>query len=354
VVAAPRPSSSAEQPRPPSSSAGEPPPRPPRPEVPSLPITPDDVAVAARTLTGVAHRTPVLTSRHLDETTGGRLHLKAEHLQRIGAFKFRGAYNAVSALADEARARGVVAFSSGNHAQAVALAAGMYAVPASIVMPEDAPPIKVAATRGYGAEVVTYDRYSQDRVAIGQALAAERGATVIPPYDDPHVMAGQGTVALELLTDVPEIDLLVVPVGGGGLISGCAVAAHDLRPDVEVVGVEPADRRAARDAMGRGEVVTLPVVRTLLDGQQTPSVGARPLAVMRALVDRVIGVTDAEVVQAMRTLLTRTKQLVEPSGAAALAAVLSGHLDVRGRQVGIVLSGGNVAPDVLARILSDA
>jgi threo-3-hydroxy-L-aspartate ammonia-lyase len=299
----------------------------------------------------VAHRTPVLTSRHLDETTGARLHLKAEQLQRVGAFKFRGAYNAVATLADETRANGVVAFSSGNHAQAVALAAAMHAIPATIVMPEDAPPIKVAATRGYGAEVVTYDRYTQDRIAIGEALAGERGATVIPPYDHPHVMAGQGTVALELLTDVPELDLLVVPVGGGGLISGCAVAARELRADIEVVGVEPADRRAARDAMERGEVVTLPVVHTLLDGQQTPSVGARPLAVMRALVDRVIGVTDAEVASAMRTLLTRTKQVVEPSGAAALAAVLAGHLDVRGRQVGVVLSGGNITPEILDRAL---
>jgi threo-3-hydroxy-L-aspartate ammonia-lyase len=296
----------------------------------------------------------VLTSRSLDTRVRARLHLKAEHLQRVGAFKLRGAYNAIAALDPEVRERGIVAFSSGNHAQAVACAAGLLGVPATIVMPTDAPSVKLAATRGYGAEVILYDRYTQDRRAIGRELAAERGATVVPPYDHPDVMAGQGTVALELLEEVPDLDLLVVPVGGGGLLSGCAVAARALAPGIELVGVEPAERRAARDALAAGEVIEVEVPRTILDGQQTPEIGHAPLAVLAALVDRVIGVTDEEVAATVRLLVERTKQVVEPSGASALAAVLAGHVPVEGRRVGIVLSGGNVAPDLLARILADA
>jgi len=317
-----------------------------------LPIEFGDVRRAAARLHGVAHRTPVLTSRHLDGLTGASLHLKAEHLQRVGAFKFRGGYNAVAALPAEVRARGVVAFSSGNHAQAVAAAAQLLEVHATIVMPQDAPAVKLEATRGYGAEVVLYDRYTQDRLAIANEIASDRGATLIPPYDHPEVMAGQGTTALELLDEVPAIDLLVVPVGGGGLLSGCAVAASALAPGIEIVGVEPEGRRAARDAMATGAVVEVEVPRTLLDGQQTPNIGALPLRVLMALVDRVVGVTDAEVAHAVRLLATRTKQLVEPSGAAGLAAVLAGHVPVAGRRVGIVLSGGNVAAPSLARILS--
>lgn len=295
----------------------------------------------------------MLTSRSLDSRVRARLHLKAEHLQRVGAFKLRGAYNAIAALDPEVRARGIVAFSSGNHAQAVACAAGLLGVPATIVMPTDAPSVKLAATRGYGAEVILYDRYTQDRRAIGREIAAERGATVVPPYDHPDVMAGQGTVALELLEEVPDLDLLVVPVGGGGLLSGCAVAARALAPGIELVGVEPAERLAARDALAAGEVVEVEVPRTILDGQQTPEIGHAPLAVLAALVDRVIGVTDEEVAATVRLLVERTKQVVEPSGASALAAVLAGHVPVEGRRVGIVLSGGNVAPDLLARILTD-
>ncbi len=317
-----------------------------------LPIGLGDVRRAAARLHGVAHRTPVLTSRHLDGLTGASLHLKAEHLQRVGAFKFRGGYNAVAALPAEVRARGVVAFSSGNHAQAVAAAAQLLQVHATIVMPEDAPAVKLEATRGYGAEVVLYDRYTQDRLAIATDIANARGATLIPPYDHPEVMAGQGTTALELLDQVPAIDLLVVPVGGGGLLSGCAVAASALAPGIEIVGVEPEGRRAARDAMAAGAVVEVDVPRTLLDGQQTPNIGALPLRVLMALVDRVVGVTDAEAAHAVRVLATRTKQLVEPSGAAGLAAVLAGHVPVAGRRVGIVLSGGNVAAPGLARILT--
>ena len=317
-----------------------------------LPITIEDVRRAASRLRGVTHRTPVLTSATLDARTGGRLYLKAEHLQRVGAFKLRGAYNAIAALDAETRARGVVAFSSGNHAQAVACAAAQLGITATIVMPYDAPSVKLAATRGYGAEVVRYDRYREDRREIGRQLADERGATVIPPYDHPEVMAGQGTVALELLEQVADLDLLVVPVGGGGLLSGCAVAARAVAPDIELVGVEPESRRAARDALTRGEVVEVPVPQTILDGQQTPEIGHRPLAVLAALVDRVVGVSDEEAAGTVRLLAERTKQVVEPSGASALAAVLAGRIPVEGRRVGVVLSGGNVAPDALARILS--
>ena len=317
----------------------------------ALPIDADDIARAAARLQGVTHRTPVLTSRRLDVATGGELHLKAEHLQRVGAFKFRGAYNAITALPPDVRARGVVAFSSGNHAQAIALARALHGVTATIVMPTDAPAVQLAATRGYGAEVVTYDRYREDRAAIGQRIAEEHGATVIPPFDHPDVMAGQGTVGRELVAQVQGLDLLVVPVGGGGLLSGCAVAVTAALGEVEIVGVEPAGRHAARAALAAGEVVEVAVPRTLLDGQQTTHVGRRPLTVLRAMVDRVVGVTDHEVLSALRWLAMTTKQVVEPSGAAGLAAVLAGHVDVADRRVGIVLSGGNVTPEVLARAL---
>ncbi|MCC5946978.1 MAG: pyridoxal-phosphate dependent enzyme [Nitriliruptoraceae bacterium] len=320
----------------------------------TLPIDADAVARAADRLAGVAHRTPVLRSATLDRCTGAQVVCKAEHLQRIGAFKFRGGYNALAALPVDVRARGVVAFSSGNHAQAVAAAARMLDVSATIVMPDDAPAVKVEATIGYGAEVVRYDRYTQDRAAIGARLADERGATVIPPYDDPEVMAGQGTVASELLDEVGALDVLVVPVGGGGLIGGCAVAAAAHRGATRIIGVEPAGRRAARDALARGEVVEVPVPQTVLDGQQTPNVGTRPLAVMQALVDEVVGVSDAEVAVAMRFAALRMKQFLEPSGASALAAVLAGHLDVAGQRVGIVCSGGNVAPERFAALVGTA
>jgi threo-3-hydroxy-L-aspartate ammonia-lyase len=324
------------------------------PGLAALPIDPDDVARAAARLEGVAHRTPVLTSRRLDAATSATLYLKAEHLQRVGAFKFRGGYNAVASLAPDVRARGVVAFSSGNHAQAIALASALHGVPATIVMPADAPGVKLAATRGYGAEVITYDRYRHDRAAISQRIARERGATVIPPFDHPEVMAGQGTVGRELAEQVPELDLLIVPIGGGGLLSGCAVAVTAALGTVEIVGVEPADRPAAREAMATGEVVEVEVPRTILDGQQTTHVGTLPLAVLRTLVDRVVGVTDEEVLATVARLALTTKQVVEPSGAAGLAAALSGRIDVAGRRVGIVLSGGNITPEVLGLALRSA
>jgi threo-3-hydroxy-L-aspartate ammonia-lyase len=306
---------------------------------------------AARRLEGVAHRTPVLTSRTLDGWAGGELFLKGEHLQRAGAFKFRGAYNALASLDPSSRARGVVAFSSGNHAQAVALAAAILEVPAVIVMPTDAPPNKLAATRGYGAEVVAYDRYTEDRAAIAAALAEDRGAMLLPPFDHPDVVAGQGTAALELLEEVPDLDLLVVPTGGGGLLAGSAIAGRALRPDLEVVGVEPAGRRAARDAMASGQVVEVEVPRTVLDGQQTTHVGHLPLVIARSLVDRIVGVGDEAALGTVGALAIRCKQVVEPSGASALAAILSGIVPADGRRIGVILSGGNVAPERLAESL---
>ncbi len=319
---------------------------------PPLPVGLADVEAAADRLSGVANHTPVLTARRLDERTGARIHLKAEHLQRIGAFKFRGAYNAIVQIPPEDRAAGVVAWSSGNHAQAVACAAGLLGCPATIVMPEDAPEVKVAATRSYGAEVVGYDRYTEDRREIGRAIAVERGATVIPPFDHPDVIAGQGTATLELIDAVPDLDLLVVPVGGGGLLSGAAVAARGRLDRIEIVGVEPAERRAARDALAGGQVVEVPVPRTVLDGQQTPEIGHGPLAIFERLVDRVLGVEDDLALATVRTLAIRTKQVVEPSGASALAAILGGELDVTGRRVGVILSGGNIEPQLLARTVA--
>ena len=321
-------------------------------DAPTPTIDLDDVRRAAARLDGVAHRTPVLTSRRIDDHLGAVVACKAEHLQRVGAFKFRGGYNAIAALTPAERDRGILTYSSGNHAQAVARAAALLGADATIVMPTDAPDVKLDATRGYGADVVTYDRYTGDRRAIVAGLAERSGATVIPPYDHADVMAGQGTAALELIEDHGPLDVLVVPIGGGGLIAGGAVTARALLPDIRVIGVEPAGRLAARGALDTGEVVQVAVPTTILDGQQTPEVGRGPLAVMRTHVERVVGVEDTEVVAAMRLLAQTTKQVVEPSGAAALAAVLAGHVDVRGARVGVVLSGGNVAPARFAELLA--
>lgn len=316
-----------------------------------------DVRTAAARLEGVAIRTPVLRSTTLDTWTGGELLLKAEHLQRMGAFKFRGAYNAVSALDDTSRARGVCAYSSGNHAQAVALSARLHGTRATIVMPADTPAVKLEATRGYGAEVVLYDRYTEDRAQVGRRLADERGMTLIPPFDHADVMAGQGTAALELIEDTADggpLDVLVVCVGGGGLISGCATAAKALSPTTRVVGVEPAARDVARRSLATGELVVAPVPTTIADGQQGDRLGALTLAVMRERVDEVVAVTDDEIRAAMRVLFDRLKQVVEPSGASALAAVLAGAIDVRGKRVGITLSGGNVGLERFVALMADA
>jgi len=302
----------------------------------------DDLRRAAGRLAGVAHRTPVLTSRTLDQRTGARVFLKAEPFQRTGSFKFRGAYNAIAALPPDQRARGVAAYSSGNHAQAMALAAQLQGVPATILMPADAPPAKLAATRGYGAEVVTYDRYTQDRTALGEALAADRGLALIPPFDHWDVMAGQGTLALELLEETGPLDVLLVCVGGGGLISGCATAAKALVPGIAVVGVEPSAGDDVRRSLAAGERVTIPVPRTIADGQQTTAPGERTFAVIRRLVDDVVLATDDQIIDAMAFLFDTCKVVTEPSGACALAALLAGTADVAGLRVGVTLSGGNV------------
>jgi threo-3-hydroxy-L-aspartate ammonia-lyase len=295
-------------------------------------IGPDDVRAAARVLDGVAHRTPPIRSR----TLGEHVVLKPENLQRVGAFKFRGAYNKVASLA---RGTEVVAYSSGNHAQAVALASRLLGVRATILMPEDAPPNKVAATRGYGADIVTYDRYTGDREKLAAALARERGAEIVPPYDDPLIMAGQGTAALELLEDGGVVETLVVPLGGGGLIAGCATIAKDLGVG-RVVGVEPEAGNDWQQSFARGERVAIDVPRTIADGLQTHAPGVLAWEVARPLVDEVITVTDAQIVHAMRFAFERLKLVVEPSGAVGLAAFREGL--VGGTSVGIVLSGGNV------------
>jgi threo-3-hydroxy-L-aspartate ammonia-lyase len=316
-------------------------------------ISLDDVRAAARRIDGVAHRTPVLTSRALDEAVGASVLLKAENLQRIGAFKFRGAYNAVASLSDEERARGVATVSSGNHAQAVALAARLTGARAVILMPDDAPAGKVAATEGHGAEVIRFDRYAQDREELLAALVAERGLVPVHPYDDERVMAGQGTVALELIEDAGPVDVLLVCVGGGGLISGCATAAKALLDDVRVVGVEPEAGDDTRRSLAAGERVRIPVPRTIADGQQLPAPGELTFPVIRERVDAVELASDAEIVNAMRFLFERLKTVAEPSGACALAALLAGRVgDVRGLRVGVTISGGNVTAARFAELVA--
>jgi threonine dehydratase len=311
-----------------------------------------DVERAAERLAGVVHRTPVLTSRTLDERTGARVHLKAENFQRGGAFKFRGAYNKISSLDEDALRRGVLAYSSGNHAQAVAIAAALLGSHATIVMPDDAPPAKLDATRGYGAEVVPYDRWTENREEIGARLAAERGLELVRPYDDPLVMAGQGTVALELLADVPELDVLLVPMSGGGLMAGSAIVATAQRPGIRLVGVEPAAGDDTRRSLVAGERVQIEVPPTIADGLQATEPGELTFEVNRRLVDEVVGVTDDEIVEAMVFLFDRLKLVVEPSGAVGVAALLTGKLDARGRSVGVVLSGGNVGAARFAELVS--
>jgi len=302
-----------------------------------------DVLEAAARLDGVAHRTPVFTSRTLDERAGGRVFLKAENLQRGGAFKFRGAYNTIAQLPP---GTGIAAFSSGNHAQAVALAASLLGASAVILMPEDAAPAKLAATRAYGAEVVTYDRYTEDREALGRALAEERGLALVPPFDHPHVMAGQGTAALELLEDVPDVDVLVTPVGGGGLLSGTAVAADGRK----VWGVEPEAGDDVRRSLEEGRRVAINVPRTIADGLQTTSVGEAPFTIIRHRVAGIVTVGDDELVDAMRFLFERLKLVVEPSGAAGVAALLAGKIS--GSRIGVIVSGGNIGAERFAELLA--
>jgi threonine dehydratase len=318
----------------------------------SLALSLEDVRRAAGLLDGVARQTPVHTSRTLDELVGAQVSLKTETFQRGGAFKFRGAYNAISSLTPDALAQGVCTASSGNHAQAVAIAAALCGTRATILMPADAPTLKRAATESHGAEVIEFDRYAQDREQLLASLAASRGLTVVHPYDDPAVMAGQGTVALELLAQAGELDAMIVPVGGGGLISGCATVVKSVTAGCRMIGVEPraSDDVARSLASGRRERVT--VGRTIADGQQTPSPGELTWPVIQALVDEVVTVSDAEIVAAMRFCFERLKLVVEPSGACALAALLAGRVDVAGLRVGVVLSGGNIGADAFGALLS--
>jgi len=313
-----------------------------------------EIEAAAARLKGVAHRTPVVTSRTLDELLGMQVLMKAENLQRMGAFKFRGGYNAVNVLSDAQRSRGVVAFSSGNHAQAVALAARLHGCAATIVMPQDAPALKLAATRGYGAEVIVYDRYKEDRAEIAARLTKERGASLIPPYDHLPVMAGQGTAALELIEDAGSLDALIVCAGGGGFLSGCAVAAKHLLPGIAVFGAEPERGNDMQQSLRSGKLVHIDVPRTICDGQQTQSPGQHPFEVIQALVTDVLTVPDPVVVEAMRFVFERTKLVLEPSGACALAALMQHRDRFRGQRVGVTLSGGNIGIDRFVALVTGA
>ncbi len=310
----------------------------------------DDVRAAAKRLDGVANKTPVVSSRTLDALADASVHIKAESFQRGGAFKFRGAYNKIASLPEEERSRGVIAFSSGNHAQAVAISARLLGTSATIVMPKDAPAAKLEATRGYGAEIVLYDRWTEDREAIGARLSEERGLALVKPYDDPLVMAGQGTTALELLDEVPDLDLLVVPVGGGGLIAGCATVAKALRPDMRVVGVEPEAANDTQRSLEAGERVQIELPHTIADGLQSPSPGELTFEVNRQRVDEVVTVSEDEILDAMAFLFDRMKLVTEPSGAVGVAALLTGR--ARGDRIGVVISGGNVGAARFAELLN--
>lgn len=305
-------------------------------------ITFNDILEAQERIKGVAHRTPVLTSRQFNEQSGCDVFFKAENLQRAGAFKFRGAYNKIASIPENERRRGILAYSSGNHAQASALAARIFGIPAVIVMPHDAPKIKVAGTRGYGAEVIFYDRYTESREGTGEKIAAERGLTIVPPFDDYQIMAGQGTAALELLEEVPDLEYLLICCSGCGLLAGCAVAAKHIKPDIRIYGVEPEAANDTWQSMRKGEIVEIPVPKTIADGLQTSAPGKLTFPIVKQLVDDILLVSDDELIDTMRFILERMKVLVEPSGAAAPAAVRHRKLDLTGRRVGVILSGGNV------------
>jgi threo-3-hydroxy-L-aspartate ammonia-lyase len=311
-----------------------------------------DVRAAAQHLNGVAHRTPVVRSRTLDLRCGARLFVKCENLQRMGAFKFRGAYNFLESLSPSERMRGVVAFSSGNHAQGVALAARLLGIPATIVMPTDAPAVKLAATREYGAEVVYYERERSHREEIAQAVADERGATLVPPFDDPRIVAGAGTAALELLEEAGDLDAIVVPVGGGGLMGGTAIAAHGIDRDIVLYGVEPKAGDDFAQSLARGKRVTIPVPKTIADGLQTTAPGELTFAIAREHVRAVVTVSDDELCAAMRFAFERMKLVIEPSGAAALAALLHQRIpELAGKRVGAIVSGGNIDPARYAELI---
>ncbi|UVE68408.1 threo-3-hydroxy-L-aspartate ammonia-lyase [Burkholderia pyrrocinia] len=308
---------------------------------PTLP-TYDDVAAAAARLEGHAHRTSVMTSRTVDEALGAQVFFKCENLQRMGAFKFRGAFNALSRFDAEQRRNGVVAFSSGNHAQAIALSARILGIPATIVMPQDAPAAKMAATRGYGGNVVTYDRYTEDREQIGRELAEKHGLTLIPPYDHPDVIAGQGTAAKELFDEVGPLDAVFAPLGGGGLLSGTALATRALSPHAALYGVEPEAGNDGQQSFRSGAIVHIDTPRTIADGAQTQHLGNLTFPIIRRDVDDILTATDAELVDCMRFFATRMKIVVEPTGCLSFAAMRRMKDRLQGKRVGVVISGGNV------------
>lgn len=304
-------------------------------------VTYQDIEAAAERLAGVANRTPVLTSRTFDLMTGCNSFFKAENYQRVGAFKFRGAYNAFAQLSEEQRRNGVLTFSSGNHGAACALAGRLLGVPVVVVMNHDAPEIKKAAVAGYGGEVVLYQRDEQVREDLGTKIAQERGLTIVPPYDHPHIVAGQGTAGKELFEEVGDLDVLVVGCGGGGLISGCSIAAKRFRPDIKIYGVEPEAGNDAQQSLREGRIVSVSNQDTIADGARTPSIGKINFEIMRANVQEIVTVSDAELLKATRFMFERMKTVVEPTGALAAAAVMQGKIDVRGKRVGLLVSGGN-------------
>jgi threo-3-hydroxy-L-aspartate ammonia-lyase len=308
----------------------------------NLAISPEDIHAAAVRLHGRVHRTPMLSSSTLDELAGAKVLAKGEHLQRSGSFKIRGALNRLSLLTIAERERGVVAFSSGNHAQGVALAAHLTGIDATIVMPADAPTVKKQATAAYGARIVEYDRYREDREQVAAAVAGERGSVLVPPFNDAHVIAGQGTCGLEIMEDWPDVDVVVVPVGGGGLASGIAVAVKSVRPDVRVVGVEPAAADDARQSLAAGHVVRIDQPRTVADGVATPAVGDLTFPILQTLLEEIVTVSEEEILRAQHFVVTRMKQFVEPTGALTTAALLFDRVrDITGRRVVTVFCGGN-------------
>ena len=320
-----------------------------------LAISYADIQAAARQIDGVATRTPVHTSRWLNKETGCNVFVKCENFQRTGSFKFRGAYNAISRLTLAERARGVVAFSSGNHAQAVAHAAQLLGAPATIVMPDDAPEVKVMGTKDYGAVVVRYDRLTGNREQIAREIATQRGASIIPPFDHPHVMAGQGTLMIEWLEQVramtgASLDAVLIPVGGGGLISGCAVSAKAIDPKIRVFGVEPEVADDTKQSLVAGTQVTIPPPNTIADGIRTPRPGNLTFPIEQALLEDVLLVSEADIWRALGVLVLRMKLVSEPTGAVSLAALLAGRVPADCKQVGVLLCGGNVEPAILAKL----
>lgn len=313
-----------------------------------LAVTVDDIEAAADRIRPHVHRTPLLTSASLDAAAGASVHAKAEHLQRSGSFKIRGALNRLLQLTDDERGRGVVAFSSGNHAQGIALAARIVGIDATIVMPSDAPSVKKDATRAYGARIVEYDRYRDDREEVAAEVAARRGSVVVPPFNDDSVIAGQGTVGLEIAADLPGIDIALVPVGGGGLISGVAIALKARCPGVRVIGVEPSCADDARQSLAAGRIITIEQPMTIADGVATQAVGTRTFPIIRELVDEIVTVDEAEIMAALRFVMTRMKQVLEPTGALTTAALLSGRIDIAGCTVMTLFCGGNLDLDVLS------